>query len=186
MDDWESHILHEASLKQQPEHQTAGIRPPEGASDWESPFLQSLQLFLLAFAAEKTSFTWTLSNTVTWREKIKEGMTCQMRQVKTRYVLTTYDIMWQDKRKHDMSHHQSIQNNDMSWHDKTKDDMTWKDPKRPYKTQLEKAQQAKARQKNRQDRQKRDQKQHGKTWHYNKAQPGKMKSEVMTWNIVGK
>ncbi len=58
-------VLHEASFKQQPEHQAAGIRPPEGASYWESPSLQSFQLFLLAFVAEETSSARALSHRMT-------------------------------------------------------------------------------------------------------------------------
>lgn len=53
-------ILHEASFKQQPEHQAAGVRPPEGPGYREPPFLQGLQLFLLAFVAEEASSAGTL------------------------------------------------------------------------------------------------------------------------------
>lgn len=38
-------------------YQAAGVRPPEGASYWESPSPQSLQVFLLAFAGEETRST---------------------------------------------------------------------------------------------------------------------------------
>lgn len=63
--DWrkkEALVLHESCFKQQPEHQAAGICPPEGTSYWEPPLFQSLQLLILAFCAEKPSSTRTLSH----------------------------------------------------------------------------------------------------------------------------
>lgn len=61
----EAQILHESPLKKQPEHEAAGVCPPEGASDREPPLPQSLQLLLLAFIAEDTDSTRTLWHTMT-------------------------------------------------------------------------------------------------------------------------
>lgn len=58
-------FLHESPLKKQPEHEAAGVCPPEGASDREPPLPQSLQLLFLAFIAVDTDSTRTLWRTMT-------------------------------------------------------------------------------------------------------------------------
>lgn len=72
----ELQILHESPLKKQPEHEAAGVCPPEGASDREPPLPQSLQLLFLAFIAEDTDSTRTLLRTMTReRKKLNEEIT---------------------------------------------------------------------------------------------------------------
>lgn len=68
-------ILHESSLKQQTEHQAAGVCPPEGTSYWEPPLPEGLQLFLLAFVAEDADFTGTLWHRMTTHDATVRDMT---------------------------------------------------------------------------------------------------------------
>lgn len=45
--------IHEATFKDQAKEQAAGVRPPEGASDRQSPLLEALQVILLGFIAPR-------------------------------------------------------------------------------------------------------------------------------------
>lgn len=53
-------FLHESSLEKQPEHEAAGVGPPEGASYRESPPPQSLQRFVPVVIALDAASTRTL------------------------------------------------------------------------------------------------------------------------------
>lgn len=122
----ESQILHEASFKQQPEHQAAGVCPPEGASYWEPPFPQSLQFFILAFAAEETSSTRRLLHRNTWHDKIKQNQTRQntmSNQVATRLENVIQQKGWHDKTSHDQKRHEVWIHK--ARHDKIRQDIWW-------------------------------------------------------------